>query len=361
MKMLEDLFFKGAYTNHQIQFRTNAVRVGAFVLFACLLGSLIMLVLGEPLQKSARTYRATFTDVSGLETGSPVRAAGVDVGSVTDLRLRADHAVQVTFGVKPEVGLTTTTEARVRYANLTGDRYLELTAPTSSARGSQSASLPEGSTIPASRTTPALDLDLVFNGFRPLTRALDPAAVNELTSSIIAVSQGQGGALDNLFSHVASLTNTLGDRSALIGQVIDNLTAVLDVVNDDRDDVTRLIEGLADLMEGLADDRKRIGASLESLSQTTVAGTDFVRDVRSPLKAAIAEAHRTAVVFNSNSAAADRYLPQLPTGVKALGRGGAYGSFYNFYLCGVRFKLDGAQGPTYTPFTLAQEYRCQFN
>lgn len=349
--------FRGAYTNHQIQFRANAVRVGVFVLCACLLGSLIVLVLGDSMDNGARSYRAVFTNASGLETGSPVRAAGVEVGSVSDLRLRPDSTVLVTFGVKPVVGLTTATEARVRYANLTGDRYLELTAPGSSA----GSSLPEGGTIPVSRTTPALDLDLVFNGFRPLTRALDPAAVNELTSSIIAVSQGQGGALDELFSHVASLTNTLGDRSALIRQVIDNLTAVLDVVDDGRDDVTRLIDGLADLMDGLADDRKRIGASLESLSKTTVAGTEFLSDIRAPLKDVIAEAHRTAVVFNNNSEAADRYLPQLPTGVKALGRGGAYGSFYNFYLCGVRFKLDGAQGPTYTPFTLAQEYRCQFN
>lgn len=349
--------FRGAYTNHQIQFRANAVRVVAFVLFACLLGSLILLVLGDPMRRGARPYHAVFTNASGLDEGSAVRAAGVEVGSVTDLRLRPDHTVQVTFGVKPQVGLTTRTEARVRYANLTGDRYLELTAPTAS-RGT---ALPEGGTIPASRTTPALDLDLVFNGFRPLTRALDPAAVNQLTSSIIAVSQGQGAALDDLLRNVASLTNTLGDRSALIEQVIDNLTAMLDIVDDHRDDVTHLIDGLADLMDGLADDRKRIGASLESLSDTTVAGTGFLRDIRPPLKDAIAEAHRTAVVFNNNSAAADRYLPQLPTGVKALGRGGAYGSFYNFYLCGVRFKLDGPQGPTYTPFTLAQEYRCQFN
>ena len=351
------MLFKGAYTNHQIQFRANAVRVIVFVLVAVLLGALIVMVLGNSASKGARSYHAVFTNASGLDEGSAVRAAGVEVGSVTELRLRPDHTVQVTFGVKPDVGLTTATDARIRYANLTGDRYLELTASPTSA----GSSLPAGGTIPASRTTPALDLDLVFNGFRPLTRALDPAAVNELTSSIIAVSQGQGGALDELFSRVASLTNTLGDRSALIEQVIDNLTAVLDVVDDHRGDVTHLIDGLAELMEGLADDRKRIGASLESLSETTVAGSDFLRDIRPPLKAAIAEAHRTAVVFNNNSQAVDRYLPQLPTGVKALGRDGAYGSFFNFYLCGTRFKLDGPEGPTYTQFSLAEEYRCQFN
>ncbi len=353
--------YRGAYTNHQIQFRTNAVWVIAFVMLALVLGSLIVLVLGEPKRSGAHAYHAVFADVSGLETGSPVRAAGVEVGSVDDLELRPDTTVVVSFTVAPQVNLTNSTQARVRYANLTGDRYLELTAPASHDSGSNGSVLPAGGTIPVARTTPALDLDLVFNGFRPLTRALDPAAINQLTSSIIAVSQGQGGALDDLLSHVASLTNTLGNRSVLIEDVIDNLTAMLDIVDDHRGDVNKLIDGLADLLDGLADDRKRIGKSFDSLSETTVAGTDFVRTIRPPLKAVIAETRRTAVVFNSNSKAADRYLPQLPTGVKALGRGGAYGSFYNFYLCGVRFKLDGLQGPTFTPFTLAKEYRCQFH
>lgn len=353
--------YKGAYTNHQIQFRSNAVWVAVFVAFAFMLGTLIVLVLGDPNRAGARPYHAVFTNASGLETGSPVRAAGVEVGAVSDMTLRGDSTVLVTFSVKPEVALTTATEARVRYANLTGDRYLELTDPAKASGESRSSALPGGGTIPANRTTPALDLDLVFNGFRPLTRALDPAAVNELTSSIIAVSQGQGSALNDLLRQVASLTNTLGNRSVLIEQVIDNLTAVLDTVDDRRDDVDDLITGLSDLLDGLADDRKRIGSSLEALSHTTVAGTDFLRDIRPPLKAVIAEARRTARVFNSNSQAADRYLPQLPTGVKALGRGGAYGSFYNFYLCGVRMKFDGANGPVFTPFFLAQEYRCQFN
>jgi len=358
--------YRGAYTNHQIQFRTNAVWVIAFVVLALAMGSLIVLALGEPTRPGAHTYRAEFANVSGLEAGSPVRAAGVEVGSVHDLQLRPDTTVVVSFTVAPQVHLTDSTQARVRYANLTGDRYLELTAPTSNDSGpsgvaSTGAALPVGGTIPVARTTPALDLDLVFNGFRPLTRALDPAAINQLTSSIIAVSQGQGGALDDLLRHVASLTSTLGNRSVLIEDVIDNLTAMLDIVDDHRNDVTDLIDALADLLDGLADDRKRIGTSLDSLSETTVAGTDFVRTIRPPLKAVIAETRRTAVVFNSNSQAADRYLPQLPTGVKALGRGGAYGSFYNFYLCGVRFKLDGTKGPTFTPFTLAKEYRCQFH
>ena len=136
--------FKGAYTNYQIQFRANAVRVAVFVLFACLLASLITLVLGDPMRSGARTYRAVFTNASGLVPGSSVRAAGVEVGTVSAMRLRPDHTVLVTFGVRPQVGMTSATEARVRYANLTGDRYLELTAPAAGSGAAGDSSLPAG-------------------------------------------------------------------------------------------------------------------------------------------------------------------------------------------------------------------------
>ena len=200
----------------------------------------------------------------------------------------------------------------------------------------------------------------MFNGFRPLTRALDADEVNQLTTSVLAISQGQGSALDELLRHVASLTHTLGDRGELIGQVIDNLTRVLDTLHDNRDEVVRLIDGLEGLMTGLAKDRKRIGAAFESLGEATERGGVFLRSIRPALQGLVAEVRRMATVFNANSPAADRYLSKLPTGIKALGRGGAYGSFFNFYLCGVRFKVDGPNGHVYTPFQLSKEFRCEF-
>ena len=50
--------YRGAYTNHQIQFRTNAVWVSVFVAIALVLGTLIVLALGEPTRPGARTFHA---------------------------------------------------------------------------------------------------------------------------------------------------------------------------------------------------------------------------------------------------------------------------------------------------------------
>ena len=58
-----------------------------------------------------------------------MRASGVEVGKVTDLRLvdRGKH-VQVDFAVDRSLPLYQSTTAHIRYANLIGDRYLELSA-----------------------------------------------------------------------------------------------------------------------------------------------------------------------------------------------------------------------------------------
>jgi len=55
----------------------------------------------------------------------------------------------------------------IRYDNLFGDRYLALEEGTGESRNSTQGY------DPASRTQPALDLDAVIGGFRPLFRALN--------------------------------------------------------------------------------------------------------------------------------------------------------------------------------------------
>ena len=50
--------------------------------------------------------------------------------------------------------------------------------------------------------------------------------MNRLSFEIIQVFQGEGGTVESLLSHVASLTDSLADKDAVIGSMIDNLTTV---------------------------------------------------------------------------------------------------------------------------------------
>ncbi len=337
--------------------KANLIKVGAFVLATSLLSAAVAVTLSRARFDESRTYHATFADISGLTEGSSVRASGVDVGRVKDLSLVNGDSVRVTFTAQDAVPVTSTTRLRIRYANLTGDRYLDL------ARGSASPGFPlaDGGTIGPQNTTPALDLDVLFNGFKPLLQAISPTEVNDLTSSLLAVTQGQAGAVSGLLGHVGSLTHTLADRDALIGDVIVNLDTTLATIDDNRDSVEDLIDGLDRLTDGLADDRKEITQSLGSINTLAGETTDLLVKTRPHLRDDVVQIGRVSRHVTADADYVNKSLELFPTVISKLGRVGAYGSFYNFYICGIRMKFSGPGGePTFTPFMLSKERRCQF-
>ena len=137
---------------------------------------------------------------------------------------------EVTFNVDSDRPLAVSTQAPIRYRNLVGQRYVALTEGAGSGRA-----LTEDGTIPLEQTQPALDLTVLFNGFKPLFAALYPQDVNAFAFEIIQMLQGEGGNVNTLLAHTASLTSTLADRDEVIGRTINNLNAVLGTV-DERDD-----------------------------------------------------------------------------------------------------------------------------
>ena len=166
------------------------LRVGVF-LAVCTLGLVAMLAVFAQLRfETEKTYAAEFHTVSGLENGNFVRIAGVEVGKVRTIRIRDDGIALVEFGADASVVLTEGSRAVIRYRNLIGERYLALEEGAGGTRR-----LPAGATIPLARTAPALDLDALLGGFRPLFHALNPDQVNALSEQLVAALQGEGATL----------------------------------------------------------------------------------------------------------------------------------------------------------------------
>ena len=333
----------------------RVVPVAIFVLVTSLMSLLVGVTFAKVRIQPSNDYTAVFADVSGLATGVDVRIAGVNVGRVTGIDLRDDAAVNVRFDVRKGVQLTRATGAKIKYANLTGDRFVELTRGEPAA-----AALRPGGTIPLTNTSPALDLDQLFSGFQPLVQGLQPAELNQLSESIIAVANGQATAVETLLTNVGTITKTLADKDALIGSVITNMNRVLGTVADRDTDLDRLIVGLDRLVGGLATDRLAIGASLARVDRLAAETNEFVGDLRPGLRDVLTQAQRTADLVLDDVDNVNFQLGRLPKALTLLARAGAYGSFFNFYLCAVRFKLsdDGAKVPIITPYVLSGEPRC---
>ena len=301
-----------------------------------------------------RSYRALFTDVSGMEDGQFVRIGGVEVGKVKKISVQRNDTALVEFSADDSVVLTEGSRAVVRYDDLIGGRYLALEEGAGGTR-----KLAPGATIPMSNTSPALDLDALIGGFRPLFRALDPDQVNALSGQLIQAFQGQGSTVSSFFQQTAALTNTLADRDQLIGQVITNLNTVLGSLGDQNTQFATAVDSLSQLVGTLADRKQDISNSVAYTNAAAGSITDLLTQARPPLQTVVHETDRTAALVVADKGYVDNILKTLPDKYQTLDRLGLYGDFFSFYLCDLVLKMNGKGGqPVYIKLAGQDSGRC---
>jgi len=317
-------------------------------------------------QSGDRTvYSARFEDVTGLLRGDDVRISGVVVGSVKDIEIVDRRFAKVDFEIDSALRLPATTHAAVLYKNLIGQRFLGLSQEQDNCDPQAPQTLDAGAVIPVGCTRKPLNLTELFSGFRPLFQALEPEQVNTLANEIIQVLQGQGGTIESLLTSTASLTKTLADKDQVIGQLIDNLNGVLDTVTSRNDQLNDLIVSLRELVAGLAEDREPIGNAISSIGDLAHTTSSLLEEGRPALQADIAALGDLADQLHEGEPIVEHYLQFAPYKLNKISRAGSYGSWFNFYLCGLSGSIGLTLpppfpkiGPIQIPVTQSTESRC---
>ncbi|MET9261134.1 MCE family protein [Amycolatopsis sp. NPDC004079] len=276
----------------------------------------------------SQRYGATFLDATALNVGDDVRISGVKVGQIEDLGVIDHNRAHVSFSLENGRTVPANVTAVIKYRNMVGQRYLALERPRAAA-----GVLPPDGEIPLDRTTPALDLTDLFNGFKPLFQALSPKDVNDLSGEIVQVLQGEGGTVTELLQHTGSLTSTLASRDRVIGEVIGNLNSVLKTVNGKGDSLATLVSTLRQLVSGLAEDRTAIGDAVSGLAELTQSTSGLLTEIRPGLKDSVSGLDALTQNLNKGEADVDKALTTLPKKLDRIGTLGSYGSWMNFYLC----------------------------
>jgi phospholipid/cholesterol/gamma-HCH transport system substrate-binding protein len=309
-----------------------AIKFGLFAVVMSVMTAFLFVVFGQYRAGSTEDYSAVFIDAASLKSGDSVRVSGIRVGTVAKVSLQSNKTVVVSFDTDRDVALTTGTKAVVRYLNLVGDRYLELVDGPGSTR-----LLPAGAQIPIERTAPALDLDLLLGGLKPVIHGLNPQDVNALTASLIQVFQGQGGTLESILSKTSSFATAIADRRDAVERLIDNLNTVAGTLAKDGQQFSGAIERLHRLITDLAEDRDPIGAAIQSLDNT------------------VNQLNRLAPLLDDDKDKLDAALGKAPENYRKLIRLGAYGSFINYYICGISIRATDLQGRTVVAPWFSQE------
>lgn len=343
----------------------DALKLLVFVVVTVVATTGLALTIANVSLGESKEYSAIFSDVTGLETGDDIRISGVRVGEVQAIELapgvnkatgaEPKPAARVMFSVDRAHTLPESINAAVRYRNLVGQRYIALTEGAGS-----SAPLEAGGTIPLAHTRPALDLTVLFNGFKPLFAALSPEDVNQLSYEIIRVLQGEAGTVESLLAHTASLTSTLADKEKVIDDLVDNLNVVLGTLAERDEKLSGLISELERFVSGLSADRKAIGNSLSSIVEIQRETADLLEESRGDISTDIAQLRKVAKTLDENSDIVERTIERMPEKLTDITRTATYGSWWNFYLCDFEGRIvlpDGTELPRTSLHVTAA--RCQ--
>lgn len=324
-------------------------RLSIFSVVLLIFTVMIFVVFGQMRFDRTNKYSAEFTNASGLRAGQFVRASGVEIGKVSSVKLvDGGKRAQVDFNIDRAVPLYQSTSAQIRYLDLIGNRYLELKRVEGD--GVEKV-LPPGGFIPASRTSPALDLDALIGGFKPLFRALDPQKVNTIATALITVFQGQGGTINDILDQTAQLTTQLGERDQAIGEVIKNLNIVLDTTVRHRQQFDQTVNNLEVLITGLKDHGDQLAGGTAHISNVAGTVADLLAEDRGLLHKSLNYLDAVQQPLIDQQDQLQDYLKKVPTALNMIGRAiGSYGDFVNYYACDITLKINGLQagGPVRT-------------
>ena len=186
---------------------------------------------------STNTYHAYFSNATGAEVGDDVRIAGVASVRSPASKIVDHNTADLTFSVVKSRPLPKSVQAYLRYRNLVGQRYLDI----EQGAGNANDILPANGLVPLAQTHNALDLTVLFQGFKPLFEGLDADQINNLSTEIVQTLQGEGGSFNLLFANLADLTNSIADKDQVIGSVVDNLSSLLTAIGSHDAELSNLV------------------------------------------------------------------------------------------------------------------------
>ncbi|MGH9172582.1 MAG: MCE family protein [Acidimicrobiales bacterium] len=326
------------------------VKVAIFAAASVLLTSIVFASLLDVGTQAASGYSADFTDASGLQAGDTVRIAGVEVGKVTAVSLMGNHAV-ISFSLDHSQHITSTTLAAIHFENLLGERFLALLPGRSAGK-----QVGPGSVIPLSRTTPAINLTAVFDGFQPLFSALAPGQVNDLANSIVQVFQGESGTVSNLVDETAVITNNLADRQQVIDALLTSLSSLLNTVGVHDTQLGGLIKNFDTLVRSLANSRSSISSAITNLSSLEATTSHLIDQSEPTLNEDIGKLATAVQSLSANQQGIDSVLQGFPGLVSALTKIQDSGNWINVYLCNLTLEVHGQLDISLVPGVSPPQY-----
>lgn len=267
--------------------------VSLLVLLLVVLGALNFRKL--PVFNSNHSYTADLVNSGGLRVNDNVTVAGVNVGSVTGMKLAGDK-VRVTFTAQSDVHLGSETAAAAKVLAVVGTEFLEL-APAGG--GSLQGAIPVSrTTVPftfvdalqkLSNQTQQYDLPQLRAALQAGSQVLSGTTSADTTAALgglanfSAILAQRKDDLASIVTQGAGLSQTLADHRTQLFDLVGQGALVLQVLQQRRVALQQLFTGTTSLSQELIrvvgpnrNDLKALLSNLQTVSQLLARDTDNI-------------------------------------------------------------------------------------
>jgi phospholipid/cholesterol/gamma-HCH transport system substrate-binding protein len=310
---------------------------------ACLLAACFALAASSACGSAGnKTVVAEFADVGDLVGRANVQQSDAVIGTVRAIDLVDRDGMwiaKVTLRVDPETRVTDATTAIVRSTSLLGEKYVDLVLGPRGGRP-----LPDGGTIPLSRTSKAPELEAVFSalggllqsgGLEDLARITTASAailegqedhvgrVLDGTAKLLASIRSQKDALASGVADLAQAAKTLNGRTNTLARALDTSDDALSIVASQQSELDALVVQLDKLGKPLAELTRAHKADVDSQLKSLNKVVPKLYQVRSTLEHAVKELPPFTKLFAraapGDYVQLDVFAEALPIGTPASG------------------------------------------
>jgi phospholipid/cholesterol/gamma-HCH transport system substrate-binding protein len=198
------------------ELKLGVLSIVALVIFAV---TVLLVMGGQGFFWQRYSLKTRFASVPGLKAGSPVRVAGVEVGSVDEVEF-ADDQIDITFQVNKEVGprITTTSIATLGSVSLLGEAAVDITP---SSRGTP---IPEWGYVPSGKTAAGLS-DLTgqaSEGIGQISQLIKDVREGKGTIGKLVTDQQLYDELHRFVATAGEVTRTIQQGRGTAGRLIND-------------------------------------------------------------------------------------------------------------------------------------------
>jgi phospholipid/cholesterol/gamma-HCH transport system substrate-binding protein len=199
----------------------SELKIGTLTIVAIAIAAVLVFSLTGTKGFSWQRYslKTTFSNVAGLAPGSPVRVAGVEIGSVTAIDF-AGELVDVTFTVKKTLRerITDKSVARLGSVSLLGESAVDITPAVSG------TPIPEWGYVPQGRMPAALSdmTDQAAQGISEITGMVHDLRSGRGTVGKLMTDEQLYTGLNQFVSSASALTDGLRSGRGSIGKLLND-------------------------------------------------------------------------------------------------------------------------------------------